>query len=217
MRLLALVPALLAAVSLAGRPDAPFPLLGGAPCDARGAMAAADDSTARRLVDALRAGGYVIVFRHAHTDRSKMESADWSLADRSTQRNLSAQGSEEAAAIGRAAGALGVPVGEVLASPMYRTRETAEHAFGRADTTELLRTRGAAPEARALLTAAPAPGTNRVLVTHNAYIHRHLGPAGHGQIGEGDAVVVRPMGDAGFEVLGRIRVGEWGRVATAPR
>jgi len=162
------------------------------------------------LIDSLRSGGYVVVFRHAHTDRSRSEEQGWSLADRSTQRNLSARGVEESVVIGRAMQALGVPVGEVLASPMFRTLETATHAFGRAETTELLRRTVGSPEARALLTRTPAPGTNRVLVTHNAYLHRHFDPSGFGQNGEGDAVVVRPDGE-GFTVLGRILLADWSR------
>jgi len=161
------------------------------------------------LVAALRRGGYVLVFRHAHTDRSKMDDQTWSLADRSTQRNLSGRGAEEAKRIGRAMAALRIPIGDVLTSPMFRTRETADLAFPRADTTELLRSRGSTPEARALLTMAPAPGTNRVLVTHNAYIGRHLSDRGLGRIQEGDVVMVRPLGEGGFEVLGKITVGQW--------
>jgi phosphohistidine phosphatase SixA len=168
-------------------------------------------AAANPILDSLKTGGYVIVFRHAHTDRSKMEQQGWSLADRSTQRNLSERGAEESHTIGHAFKALGIPVGEVLASPMFRTRETAEHAFGRADTTELLRSRGSAPGARELLTRPTATGMNRILVTHNAYLHRHFGPSGHGEIGEGDAVVARPKGDGGFEVLGRIRLSDWAR------
>lgn len=167
------------------------------------------------LIDSLAAGGYVVVFRHAHTDRSRMDQPGWSLADRSSQRNLSDRGAEESVAIGRAFKSSGIPVGEVLASPMFRTLETAKHAFGRAGTTELLRSRSATPEARELLTRPPAPGSNRVLVTHNAYLHRQLGPSGFGQSGEGDAVVVRPGGDAGFTVLGRIRLADWQRYAAA--
>jgi phosphohistidine phosphatase SixA len=161
------------------------------------------------LIDSVRAGGYVIVFRHTHTDRSNMERQGWTLDDRSSQRNLSERGSQEAQAIGRAFETLGIPVADVLASPMFRTRETAEHAFGRADTSELLRQRGSTPEARALLTRPATPRANRVLVTHNAYLHRYFGPSGHGQIGEGDAVVVRPEGEAGFAVLGRINLSDW--------
>jgi phosphohistidine phosphatase SixA len=161
------------------------------------------------IVAALRTGGLVIVFRHAHTDRSRMESSDFSLGDRTTQRNLSEEGVTQATHIGDRVKALGIPITEVLASPMFRTPESAQLAFGRADTTELLRSRGSSAEARALLTGVVAPGQNRVLVTHNAFLHRYFGPVGFGQIGEGDAVIVRPRGD-GFDVVGRIRVADWG-------
>lgn len=205
--------ALAALVSLAGR--APT-----SPCDPAPVVAASpiarDDSTARRLVELLRAGGYVLVFRHAHTDRTHGD-LDTALTNRAAQRNLSDQGVAQARTIGRSARALGVPVGEVLAGPMFRTRETAEHAFGRADTTELLRLRADAPEARALLTTPPPAGTNRVLVTHNASIDRWFTPLGQGRIDEGDAVVVRPLGAEGFTLLGRIRVDEWGRLAATGR
>ena len=165
--------------------------------------------SARRVVDELKTGGYVVVFRHAHTDRSKMDDERMSLADRATQRNLSEQGAAQAKDIGRRIAARGIPIGEVLASPRFRTRETAEHAFGRADTTELLRQRGSAPEARELLTTPPRAGTNRILVTHNAYIGRYLKAINNGQIGEGDAVVVRPLGDGRYDVLGRINGDAW--------
>jgi phosphohistidine phosphatase SixA len=157
----------------------------------------------------LKSGGLVMVFRHAHTDRSRMESHDFSLTDRSTQRNLSEQGVQQATHIGHRVLGLAIPVSEVLASPMFRTLESARYAFGRADTTELLRSRGTSAEARALLTVPVPGGGNRVLMTHNAFLHRHLGPLGFGQIGEGDAVIIRPLGDR-FEAVGRIRVNEWG-------
>ena len=168
------------------------------------------------LIDSVKAGGYVIVFRHAHTDRSNMERAGWTLADRSSQRNLSDRGASDSRTIGEAFKALGIPVGEVLASPMFRTKETAHHAFGRADTTELLRERGSTPEARALVTRPAGRGANRILVTHNAYLHRYFQASGNGQIGEGDAVIVRPKGDAGFDVLGQIKLAEWSGKASAP-
>ena len=160
------------------------------------------------IVTLLRSGGLVLVFRHAHTDRSKMEDQNFSLADRTTQRNLSDQGVAQATHIGERVKALGVPIGEVFSSPMFRTLESAQHAFGRADTTELLRSRGSSPEARELLTRSVQQGQNRVLVTHNGYLNRYFGSLGHGQIGEGDAVIVRPQGDQ-FSVLGRFRVDDW--------
>ncbi|HJU72166.1 MAG TPA: histidine phosphatase family protein [Gemmatimonadaceae bacterium] len=172
-------------------------------------LGAQSSAAADSVLAELRHGGLVLVFRHAHTDRSKMDDNNWSLADRTTQRNLSERGVEESKGIGAGMAALGIRVGQVLASPMYRTRETAEHAFGRVDTTEFLRSRRTAPEALALLTSAPEAGVNRVLVTHNAYIMHHFTSRGHGEIAEGEAIVVRPLGVDGFTVLRRIKVGEW--------
>lgn len=171
--------------------------------------AAAQTPTSTSAVDSLGKGGYVIVFRHAHTDRSRMDDQNWSMADRATQRNLSDRGVEQSRQLGREISASGIPIGEVWASPMFRTRETAELMFSRVDTTELLRSRGSTPEAKALLTEPPRQGTNRVLVTHNAYISRYFSSVGHGQIDEGDAVIVRPLGDGRFEVVRRVRLGEW--------
>ncbi len=174
-----------------------------------GLALAQEPDSAHRLVDSLKSGGYVVVFRHAHTDRSKMEQRGWTIADRSTQRNLSDRGAEESLTIGKAFKTLGIPVGEVLASPMYRTRETAEHTFGRADTTELLREKLSDPASKALLTTPVAAGTNRVLVTHNAFMHTFFEAVGFMQNGEGDALVVKPLGDAGFQVLGRVKIADW--------
>ena len=166
--------------------------------------------TAHALADSLKAGGYVIIFRHAHTDRSTGgERRGWTLADRASQRNLSDKGAEDSKAIGQAFKALGIPVNEILSSPMFRTKETAEHAFGRTDTTELLREKLSDPAAKALITKPVAAGANRVLVTHNAYFHTFFEEVGYMQNGEGDAVIVRPLGDAGFQVLGRIRIADW--------
>ena len=197
MKLLALIPALLAAAQVQAQAH-----------DHATTVVAAPSLSTDSIVTLLRSGGLVLVFRHAHTDRSKMEDQNFSLTDRTTQRNLSDQGVAQATHIGERVKALGVPIGQVLSSPMFRTLESAQHAFGRADTTELLRSRGSSAEARELLTRAVQPGQNRVLVTHNGYLHRYFGSLGHGQIGEGDAVIVRPEGDQ-FSVLGRVRVDDW--------
>jgi phosphohistidine phosphatase SixA len=49
------------------------------------------------------------------------------------QRNLTDGGRADARAIGAAIRSLGIPIGEVLASPFCRTRETAELIFGTRD------------------------------------------------------------------------------------
>ncbi|MGK7870453.1 histidine phosphatase family protein [Falsiroseomonas sp. E2-1-a20] len=90
--------------------------------------ATAQGAEAAALIRALREGGVVVVLRHAITDRRQVDRGD--LSDRAAQRNLSDAGRAQARALGRAMAALGVPLGEVLASPVFRARDTAELAFG---------------------------------------------------------------------------------------
>ncbi len=88
----------------------------------------AKGDAAAALVSRLQAGGVVVVMRHSITDRGQADRGD--LLDRAGQRNLSAAGRAQAERIGRAVEALRLPLGEVLASPVFRARDTAELAFG---------------------------------------------------------------------------------------
>src|SRR5258706_9621035 len=85
------------------------------------------------LVTALRAGGLTLYVRHGATDLSQSDRQGDRYEDCSKQRNLTDAGRTQAVAIGAAIRALGLPVGEVLASPFCRTMETARLAFGRAE------------------------------------------------------------------------------------
>ena len=85
------------------------------------------------LVRALRGGGYTLYFRHTATDFSQHDRAMTGYAECATQRNLSDAGRAQARAIGEAIRALGLPVGEVIASPFCRTMETGRLMFGRAE------------------------------------------------------------------------------------
>src|SRR2546421_11394919 len=84
------------------------------------------------LVRQLREGGYVLYMRHASTDFSQNDSKMTSFEDCANQRNLTDKGRAEAREIGAHLKRLGVPIGEVLASPLCRTTETARLAFGKA-------------------------------------------------------------------------------------
>jgi phosphohistidine phosphatase SixA len=168
--------------------------------------------TPQAAVDALRRGGYVLYFRHAATDMSKNDAGMMSFDDCPTQRNLVDRGRDDARAIGAAIRALGIPVGNVRASPFCRTVETAELAFGRADKTAEVRggpVRADDPARyaplRKLLAQRPAPGTNDVIVSHG---NPFYAVAGAPYLAEGEAAVVQPTGDA-FRVVARIRVEDW--------
>jgi phosphohistidine phosphatase SixA len=81
------------------------------------------------LVATLQRGGIVVYMRHAITDHWQVDTGR--LGDRSGQRNISEAGRRQAIAVGQAVAALGIPVGEVLASAVFRAADTAVLAFGR--------------------------------------------------------------------------------------
>ena len=77
------------------------------------------------LLDALRAGGYVIVMRHASSPRTKPDAASAAAGNVDHERQLDEHGRETAKAMGEAIRRLGIPVGEVLSSPTFRAMQTA--------------------------------------------------------------------------------------------
>lgn len=162
---------------------------------------------------ALQRGGYTIVLRHARTDRSFQEEIAAVPVERSKQRNLSADGVEDAKLMGIVLRKYAIPIGEIIASPMFRTRETAEAAAGVATTTMALRTFPATPEAAALLAATPKSGSNRLIVTHHFIIETFVPGIRPGDIGESEAAVVRPTGDGKVELVGKILLNDWRTLA----
>ena len=176
--------------------------------------------TGADLLATLRAGGLILYFRHADTDHSQNDQRMTSIADCTTQRNLSERGRERARAVGEAIRAVGIPIGAVLASPLCRTVETAMLAFGAAQKSAAVREGGPLPPGspgrfpalRALLSTPVAPGTNTVIVGHGYPYYTLVG----GQyLSEGEADVVRPRG-ADFEVLARVDLERWHTLAAAP-
>ncbi|HLQ66663.1 MAG TPA: histidine phosphatase family protein [Candidatus Limnocylindrales bacterium] len=162
------------------------------------------------LIAALRHGGYVIVFRHGKTDWAQRDADILNFADRAAQRNLSEQGRHESTETGKAMAELGIPVGTVLASPMWRCRDTATLAFGHADTTIHLFQKGRASRAARLrmLSTRPAAGTNTVLVTHQDVLLPIMSLR-RDELGEGEALIVKPLGGGRFDVLAQVTPGDW--------
>jgi hypothetical protein len=107
-----------------------------------------------------------------------------------------------------------VPIGEVLSSPLYRCRETAD-AFGAAAITMVLRTFPTTAETAALVAARPRAGTNRVLATHHFVIENHVPGIAVGDIGESEAAVVRTAADGSVQLVGRITLEDWKVLAGA--
>lgn len=161
---------------------------------------AAGDPVARErnehlaMVEALRRGGYLIYMRHGHRDKwdsviafDVVEADAGEDAAQQSYRGavcLSAQGREEAMMTGRVFRRVGVPVGQVVTSPICRARQTAQLAFGRFDSihhalihTPVVNARNAEAfkrELRQLLTTVPIrPGTNTFISGHENTIRNH--------------------------------------------
>jgi len=161
------------------------------------------------LVSRLREGGYVLYLRHASTDFGQDDSRMTSFEDCTSQRNLTDRGREEARAIGKHVKRLGIPIGEVLASPYCRTMETARLAFGKATATNDVR--GGPVDAnryeplRKLLSSPVPKGSNRVISSHG---NPFIALAGPPYLAEGEIAVVKPEGER-FSVVARIRLSDW--------
>lgn len=173
------------------------------------------------LLGALRAGGFVIYFRHAATVPGGDADLQ-NLANCATQRNLSDQGREQAREIGNAFRQLSIPVGTVLSSALCRTLETANLAFGRAeqslDLTSLPQAGSEAEEERRvmalreLLATPPPAGQNTVLVGHLFNIQR----AAETNLAEGEAAIFEPRGERNFAVVDTVSPEEWVSLGASP-
>lgn len=146
-------------------------LLIGGLASAVAAAYAADDEA---LVQALRQGGAVIAFRHARAPGT-FDPPNFRLGDCSTQRNLDDEGRAQARRIGAWFAQRGLAPARVRSSPWCRCRDTAQLAFGAAETWAALGSpRGASETTNAqslralrqgLVAAARRPGFE-VWVTH---------------------------------------------------
>jgi phosphohistidine phosphatase SixA len=173
----------------------------------------------RELVEALAEGGYVILMRHAATDRFVADPDQFDLADCATQRNLSEEGRRQATLIGRSFEKLGIEVSRVLTSPYCRCVDTAKLAFGRLEKSEALAAvddltyperdaRGM--QIRQMLGTAPAAGTNTVLITHTGNLLYSFGLQARP---EGIAHVFRPAEIGPAPYVGTMLPDEWPALA----
>jgi broad specificity phosphatase PhoE len=168
---------------------------------------AADDA----LWALLRGGGQVVLLRHAATDMEQRDEIGAPLTDCARQRNLTEDGREDARLIGAVFRARGIPVGRVLSSGYCRCMETAQLAFGRAESWLALQealTNKPLQEARLAeiraLAAEPPTDGNLVLVSHQYPIRLLTGV----KIGEGELLVLTPRGAGEFVIAGRIPLEE---------
>ncbi len=215
-----------AQVSFAPAPTPPTPAAAAPAIAARADSTAPPDTTVQvefphpdsTLAPRLREGGYILVFRHSITDWGQKDSDIENFEDRSTQRNLSKEGEEQATAIGKAIRALDVPILAVLSSPMWRCRDTARLAFGQEQTSIELFRRG--PEYRAariiLMSTELDDPQNLVLVTHQDLLIPIIDGLRRDQLKEGDCFVIKPLGETKFEVVAQVTPDDWARLAGMP-
>lgn len=186
--------------------------------------AGAGKLTVPEAIRVLRQGGYVIYMRHALTDTSVHDYfPQVDLQDCQTQRNLTAAGRSQALAIGKAIKRQRIPIGEVMASPYCRTRDTASLAFGgQVENSGLLNTsnltgKGKAEiiaELRVVLGRPVPPGSNRVLVSHSSTLADTTGIFPRP---EGVMVIFRPDGSGGFNHIATVIPTDWENLALPPR
>jgi phosphohistidine phosphatase SixA len=157
------------------------------------------------LIAAMQKGGLVLFLRHAATVATQIDTGR--LGDRAGQRNLSPEGIRQAREIGESLRALQVPLAEILASPVFRARDTGELAFG-ADRVRVTMdivaddyagggVQKMVAETRQLLTTAPPDGQNRLLIGHRTPLQLVTGqPFTDSMLPEGAIAVFSPGGGA---------------------
>lgn len=174
---------------------------------------------AQPLMEALRSGGYTILFRHAATVEFKPDPSLFDPDDCTTQRNLSEEGRSQAERIGQSITKLGIQVDRVLSSPYCRCMDTGTLAFGdeKVETSSVLLVGDSRPGAgrqdpgiaiRKLLDTAPESGKNTVFIAHSVTLLYAFGLTSKP---EGIAHVFRPtgLGLARPEYVGMVKPEEW--------
>jgi phosphohistidine phosphatase SixA len=177
------------------------------------------------VINALRQGGHVIVFRHGATYSDQADTDPLNLGNVAKQRQLNDEGRALAKSIGESLRKLRIPVGQVQTSMFQRAVDTGTLlGFGdvkaTADVTEggLVVTPNEnnrrAEALRKLVGEMPAEGTNTVIVSHKPNIMDAFGKDWF-DIREGEASVFRPDGKGSYKPVVRILAGDWSKLAQA--
>ncbi len=189
----------------------------------------ADALSGPQLVQRLRAGGCVLVMRHARAPGAGPDARHANADNPRHERQLDDAGEASARALGAAVRTLRVPIGPIFTSPTYRARETVRLArLGSPRIVEQLAENqsgmsGAAERSqvewlRRAVTRAPPAHSNTLIVTHTPNIVGAFGGDAAG-IEAGEMLVFEPAPGRRTHLLGRITVEEWQRLAQqlAPR
>lgn len=177
-------------------------------------------------VAALKQGGLVLYMRHPKTNADQADTDPLNLENVKAQRQLTDEGRQMARDIGAAMKKLGVPVEKVIASQFYRATEAAKLLDVAPVETSVDVSEGGlvvspnenkrrAEALKKLLSTPPASGKNLIIVAHKPNL---LDAAGKDffDLGEGEVVLFRPVGDKGFKVVARLPdVAAWKALVTS--
>lgn len=164
-----------------------------------------------KAVAPLKAGGHVILMRHAQTVPGTADPAGFKLGDCSTQRNLSDAGQADARRFGDELRAAGIAIDRVLTSPWCRCIDTATLALpdvepqADASLSSFVEVRGqdqrkqALESMRATIAAWSGPG-NLLMVSHQVTIAALAGES----LAQGGILVVKPK-TGGFDIVAQDR------------
>ena len=154
----------------------------------------------------LRAGSCAVMLRHAQTDAGVGDPPGFQIDNCNTQRNLSAQGRAQAAAIGRWFSSRSLVPVSVQSSPWCRCMDTARLAFGRFNVLTALSSTfeeqsNQVAQTRVLQTrlAAISPRTFEVWVTHQVNVSA-LTAAG---LSMGEGLVIQAAANGTVKILAR--------------
>jgi phosphohistidine phosphatase SixA len=176
-------------------------------------------------INALRAGGYVIVIRHGATPTDQADTDPLHLENTDKQRQLNETGRAQARSIGEALHKLKIPVSEVDTSMFNRAVETGRLlGFGEVkpsiDFAEgglvvtVIENNRRAEALRKLVATPPPPGSNVVVVTHRPNILDAFGKDWF-EVKEGEASIFKPDGTGGYKLIARLQADEWNKLAQA--
>ena len=171
------------------------------------------------LLQTLRGGGYVIVFRHGGTHADQADTDPLNHDNVAKQRHLNDRGRADAQAVGEAFRKAGVPIGKAYSSRFQRAVETARLIGGKDPQPTLDVTEGGlvvtpnennrrAQAFRALVATPPDPGTNTLIVSHKPNIIDAFGKDWF-EIKEGEASIFKPEAGGKYTLLTRVQIGQW--------
>jgi phosphohistidine phosphatase SixA len=171
------------------------------------------------VVDALRKGGLILLWRHPATHNDQADTDPLNLSDCTRQRQLNDVGRQQSRDFGAALKGRSIPVAALRSSPFCRAKEAAELTALTTVTVDPDVGEGGlvvppaenARRARALrnlLSSAPQGG-NLVIVSHRPNILDAVGVEAF-TVAEGETLIYRPRAAApGFELVARIPIAGW--------